>query len=642
MHDAWPSLDESGRKETFSSRHDGDDGSGGIIRQQNTRHESGAARDLMTDAIKRGPLGRVLEVPRPLRAFARAWESSLLFLGAGAGAPAGVVVACMSFAVSELHAVFFGLQPFQRLSAIEKLAPATAIAVPALGGLVFGVALLVVARRRPIREVDAIEANALHGGRMSLTGSINVALQTVWSGVGASVGLEAGYTQLGSGIASWIGQAFRLRRRDLRTLVGCGSAGAIAGAFGAPIAGAFYAFELIIGSYSAASLAPVGLAALVGYLVANFFEPTSLGIGTLYVSQVTARDLAIAAAVGLAGAAAGIAIMRGVALCETLLNRLALPAFMRGALGGLIVGLLALESPQVLSSGHGAIQIAPMLNRPLRDIALVFLLKALASVVSLGAGFRGRLFFASLLLGALGGHILADALVALSPELSLDPHVYSIIGMGALSVAVIGGPLTMTFIALETTGDFWLTTAVLIAVIVSAQVTREAFGYSFATWRFHLRGENIRSAADVGWLRDLTVRRMMRADVKSVPAHTTVSLSHGLSARVGEPCSGGERGKGLRRHRKCGRSPRRGARGIGIHSRHCAPSRHHAAADHDREGGGRGLRKCGSGSTRGDPVARKTPYHRSADRILCAAPIFRRTRAEETRADRRLRRSLVR
>jgi CIC family chloride channel protein len=95
--------------------------------------------------------------------------------------------------------------------------------------------------------------------------------------------------------------------------------------------------------------------------------------------------------------------------------------------------------------------------------------------------------------------------------------------MGAFSVSVIGGPLTMTFIALESTGDLWLTTAVLIAVIISAQVTREMFGYSFATWRFHLRGETIRSAADVGWIRELNVRRMMRGDVRTVPAHTTIS-----------------------------------------------------------------------------------------------------------------------
>lgn len=464
------------------------------------------------------------EVPRALRALVRARESSLVLLGAAMGAAAGLVVAAMGFAVGALHLLLFAVPLSERLSAQTALAPAIAIGVPVLGGLAFGLVLMVVTRWRPGREVDPIEANALHGGRMSLTGSLIVALQTVWSsGVGASVGLEAGYTQLASGLASWIGRGFHLRRKDLRVLVGCGAAGAIAGAFGAPLAGAFYAFELIIGSYSAASLAPVGLAALVGYVVADFIDPTSLGIGTLYASHVGARDLAIASAVGLAAAGAGIVIMRGVAQCEALPNRLRLPVFLRPALGGLVVGSLALVSPQVMSSGHGAIHFAAVLDRPLRDIALLFLIKALASVASLGTGFRGGLFFASLLLGALGGRMFADALTTLWPTLSLDPHVYAIIGMGALSVSVIGGPLTMTFIALETTGDLWLTTAVLIAVIVSAQVTREAFGYSFATWRFHLRGESIRSAADVGWIRDLTVRRLMRPDVRTVPAHTTIS-----------------------------------------------------------------------------------------------------------------------
>src|SRR5438046_3030244 len=216
--------------------------------------------------------------------------------------------------------------------------------------------------------------------------------------------------------------------------------------------------------------------------------------------------------------------MRGVAFCETLLNRISLPPFVRPALGGLVVGSLALITPQILSSGHGALRLASVVERPLRDVAVLLLLKALASVLSLGTGFRGGLFFSSLLMGALAGHVFADALSALlSARLALDPHMYAIIGIGALSVCVIGGPLTMTFIALETTGDLWLTTAVLIAVIISAQVTREAFGYSFATWRFHLRGETIRSAADVGWLRELTVRRMMRPDVRTVPSHTTVS-----------------------------------------------------------------------------------------------------------------------
>jgi CIC family chloride channel protein len=192
-------------------------------------------------------------------------------------------------------------------------------------------------------------------------------------------------------------------------------------------------------------------------------------------------------------------------------------------LGGLVVGLLAIVSPQVMSSGHGALRVAGMLDLSFRAVALLFLLKIIASIASLGSGFRGGMFFSSLLIGALGGHLLAVALTMFWPTVYFDPNAYAVIGMSALSASVIGGPLTMIFIALETTGDLWLTTAVLIAVIIAAQMTREVFGYSFATWRFHLRGETIRSAADIGWMRDLTVEKMMRQDVQTAYAGETVA-----------------------------------------------------------------------------------------------------------------------
>ena len=191
---------------------------------------------------------------------------------------------------------------------------------------------------------------------------------------------------------------------------------------------------------------------------------------------------------------------------------------LRPALGGLGVGLLALLTPQVMSSGHGALHFSGMVAMPLQIIAGVFILKALASIVSLGSGFRGGLFFATLFMGALGGRLFAAGVDLVAPGLALDPNVYAVIGMSALSASVIGGPLTMSFIALESTGNLWLTTVVLVAVIISTQITRELFGYSFATWRLHLRGETIRSAADVGWIRDLTVRRLMRPDVATVDA----------------------------------------------------------------------------------------------------------------------------
>ena len=466
---------------------------------------------------------RYLEAPQRLRAFVRAHETSLVVLAALVGTIGGLVVAAMGAAVEALHVAFFDLEWGDRLSSQFRIEPLRALLVPSLGGLLLGVAFLLLLRWRPAREIDPIEANALHGGLMSFRGSVIVALQTIWSsGVGASVGLEAGYTQLASGVAASLGRGFHLRRSDQRIMVGCGAAAAIAGAFGAPLAGAFYAFELVIGGYTPASLTPVGIAAVAGYFVTHAFSPLSLGVGVGPVGDVLGRDLAIAALLGILAALVGIAIMRGVALCEALLAKIRIWPPVRPALGGICVGLLALASPQVMSSGHGALHFAGFVSIPLTVVATMFALKTVASIISLGSGFRGGLFFATLFLGALGGHLFAGSIDAIWPALKLDPNVYAIVGMSALSASVIGGPLTMSFIALESTGNLWLSTAVLVAVMISTQITRELFGYSFATWRLHLRGETIRSAADVGWIRDLTVRRLMRPDVTTVDANMPI------------------------------------------------------------------------------------------------------------------------
>ena len=176
---------------------------------------------------------RYVEAPRRLRAFVRAHESSLIVLAALVGTIGGLVVAAMSAAVEALHVALFNLDAGARLSSQLKIEPLRALLVPSLGGLLLGVAFLWLARWRPAREIDPIEANALHGGRMSFRGSVIVALQTIWSsGVGASVGLEAGFTQLSSGLAASLGRGFHLRRADQRLMVGCGAAAAIAGAFG--------------------------------------------------------------------------------------------------------------------------------------------------------------------------------------------------------------------------------------------------------------------------------------------------------------------------------------------------------------------------------------------------------------------------
>jgi chloride channel protein, CIC family len=472
----------------------------------------------------RRPLGNmVMHAPQILRALVRADEVWLVALSAVVGAFAGLMVWFMTEVTQLIHELLFAIPPTTKLSAMSSLVPWRALLVPSLGGLVFGVVSYWVSKKWPRRSVDAIEANALYGGRMSLNDGITVMVQTIASsGVGASVGLEGGYTQIGAAIGSRFGRSFRLRRNDMRLLVGCGAAGAIGSAFHAPLTGAFYAFELIIGTYTLATFAPVAVASIVAYSVVNALGDAPFEI-RVDVPPIEGVDFIPLLALGMVCALVGIAIMRGVTLTEALFRHSGVPVWLRPACAGVPLGIMALASPAVLSSGHGALGALITAPLPLANIAMIVVFKAAGSAISLGSGFRGGLFFCSLFLGMLTGKLFAGLLALVTKAHAVPAVVCSLVGMSAMAVAIIGGPLTMGFLALETTGSLPLTTAVLAACVISALTVRRTFGYSFATWRFHLRGEAIRSAVDIGWMRNLTVGRMMRREVRTVRGDTPLS-----------------------------------------------------------------------------------------------------------------------
>lgn len=474
--------------------------------------------------VRRGVGFWIAHAPATLRALVRTDELWLTVLAAFVGAFAGLCVIGMGHITHFMHRVLFNLGPYDRLSSQVEIPVLNALLVPTLGGLALGLIGLAVARWRPNRAIDAIEANALHGGRMSVNDSLIVVGQTMLSnGVGASVGLEAGYTQIGAAIASRLGRSFRLRRNDLRLMVGCGAAAAIAAAFNAPLAGAFYAFELVIGTYTLASLAPVLVASIVAVSISRVLMPEAFVFDLRLPLAIEPANYLPILALGVICALAGIAIMRGVTLTEEGFRRSKVPVWARPAIGGLAVGLLALITPQVLSAGHGALAVDIDAPYTLGALLGIILLKSLASAISLGSGFRGGLFFASLFLGALVGKAFAAALAMATVTYAVPSVVAALVGMSALAVAIVGGPLTMAFLALETTGSLPLTVAVVAASVVSSLTVRRTFGYSFATWRFHLRGEAIRSAVDIGWMRNLTVGRMMRREVRTVRGDTALA-----------------------------------------------------------------------------------------------------------------------
>jgi CIC family chloride channel protein len=460
---------------------------------------------------------------RQLRSLLRSSELALVVASAAVGVIAALCVTAMTQTAIAMHILIFNLPFDVRLSASDRVSPWAAFGALSLGGLCLGLMESWRRRRKIAGAVDPIEANALRGGRMSLRDSFVVSLQTLISNsVGASVGLEAGYAQIGSGLGSFFGQKLRVRRNDLRLLVAAGAAAAISGSFGAPLTGAFYAFEIVLGSYSIASAGPIFAASISGVLTTRLIAGAPYQIATPPVESLTLPDYL--SLLGLAACATGVGIfvMWAAGLSEKALDATPVPIWGRPVIGGVIIAALSVASPQVLGAGHGALAMNIATAFPLSALVAVLALKITACLTSLATGFRGGLFFASLFMGALLGKIYALGLVLILPAALPDPTVFILVGMAAMGVVIVGGPLTMSFLVLENTADFSVTAGVLAASIAASLIARSTFGYSFSTWRLHLRGENIRSANDIGWIDDLTVGRLMQPDPPKIGADASL------------------------------------------------------------------------------------------------------------------------
>src|SRR5204863_4479166 len=209
-----------------------------------------------------------------------------------------------------------------------------------------------------------------------------------------------------------------------------------------------------------------GIAALTGALVVRgLVGPTPIFVVWHEIS-ISASDYPAFFCLGLASAGLGILVMKGVTSTEALFRSLAVPRWARPAIGGLLIGAIAVPFPQILGSGHGGIMRELHSGFDLPLLAGLVVAKLVASAVSIGSGFRGGLFSTSLFLGSLFGSLTGAAVARLDPDLEIDPLIYTLVGMGSVAAAIVGAPMTMIMIVLETTGDFRATIGVMVGVVI--------------------------------------------------------------------------------------------------------------------------------------------------------------------------------
>jgi len=405
------------------------------------------------------------------------------------------------------------------------------VGIPAVGGLLVGAITKWFAPEAKGHGVpEVMEAVALRGGKIRPR---VVAAKAVASGLsiasGGSVGREGPIVQIGAAIGSAVAQLFKVQRRKMRTLVGCGAAAGIAATFNAPVAGALFAVEVLLGDFAVHQFSPIVISSVLATVVARAYmgdvPAFELTQGQLEAYRlVNPGELVAYAVLGVLAGMLAIFFVRLLAASEDVVERTRLPLPITAALGGALVGCLGLFYPHVLGVGYETIGSA--LSGSLGWQLLLALLgaKLIAVCITLASGGSGGVFAPSLFLGAMLGGVVGAVVNQIAPFATAPIGAYALVGMGSVVAATTRAPITTILIIFELTSDYRVMLPLMIATIVATQIARRFSKFSIYTIKLARRGVMISEGQDVDVLRRIPLREVIREAPTVPPSHDVTDL----------------------------------------------------------------------------------------------------------------------
>jgi CIC family chloride channel protein len=390
---------------------------------------------------------------------------------------------------------------------------------PALGGLLVGPLVYYLAREAKGHGVpEVMESVALRGGTIRPRVVAVKALASALSiGSGGSVGREGPIVQIGSALSSTIGQILRVPSRQLRTIVGCGTAAGIAATFNAPIAGALFAVEVILGDFAVPQFSPIVIASVVATVISRHFLGDFPAFVVPPYELVSPFELFPYMFVGVIAGIVAVLFVTALYATEDGFERIRFPAPLKAALGGLLVGAIGIGFPQVFGVGYTTINGALTGALPAATLGFLLLAKIVATSITIGSGGSGGVFAPSLFMGAVTGGFLGTFVHQWFPEATASSGSYALVTMGAVVAATTHAPITAIIMIFELTGNYTIIPALMTACVVSTLVASFLKRDSVYTLKLRRRGIDLSPDEDPNVLHNVFVRDIVDREPAVVP-----------------------------------------------------------------------------------------------------------------------------
>jgi CIC family chloride channel protein len=465
--------------------------------------------------------------PRGIRQILFSDATRLLWFAIPVGITTALLIYLYHIGIEVIHEIFQEGIAHDLLGPL--LGPFGLVVALALAGLIVGFIMhRFVGHERYHGVTSIIEAVALTGGRLSyLKMPFKALASMITLGAGGSVGPEDPSVQIGSNFASWLGQRTRLSEEEVRLLVAAGAASAIAAAFNAPIAGVFFALEVVLnGAFNSSAFGSIVLSAVIASAVTSaIYGSGTEAVGPLNYLLIHPAEILLYIPLGVLLAVPAAGFIRLVYWQRDLWHRLdgRIPAPIKTALAGVLVGLAGIVLPQILGTGRETMNavLAGDLQFGFWLLVAIGLFKMLMTSITLAGGFVGGVFAPALFVGTMLGSAYGQAMNALLP--GVDPQAYAIAGMAGMMSGVLRAPITAIMIVFELTNDYRLILPIMLTTIICMMLAERLCADGIYKIALTRSGIHLREGIELDVMQTVTVGEVMHQPAAAIPQ--TASLA---------------------------------------------------------------------------------------------------------------------